>query len=152
MKKFITILMLLFGVIVLAQKDEVKHYLAFSIDPKMAIEGPYSGQSNDIGATFNYEVRIGVEKTITYYSGFRAGIAYENHDAIHYSKFVLQLDYMLTNHLLWFKVDGFNQYAGIEVGPIFRDLDALDLSMKPDVHYSTVWYNPGINAEIQFLV
>ena len=132
------------------KKDtSVQWYVAVAVDGAMALSGPYAGKPNDIGTTLNMEFRLGVEKVLNGPNGFRAGIQYEIHPAIYYEKFVIGVDYMLKDHLLWFPLDNFNQYAGVEFGPIWR---GREISQEDGIHHSTALFNPGVNIELQYMI
>lgn len=119
-------------------------FIGFSIDPKMALEGPYAGKSNDIGTTFNGEFKLGIEQDF-----LRAGMYYETHPAIGYSKWTwIALDYKIVD----VPVENFGIYIGAESSVIYR--------RHKDAWYgnpnnfrrktSTRVFNPGLNLEFQY--
>lgn len=150
MKKSILIIMLLAIVPSMeAQKEWVTDfYVQLSIDPKMAIEGPYKGKSNDIGATFNGEFSIGFEKSIGMH-GFRGSSRIEIHPAIDYTKATwLSLEYMLKDVL-----PGLSGYVGPEMLTIYRinpNYDFTDPNNYLKHENSTLLV--GANAEIQYII
>lgn len=158
MKIFINFLMLLIVSTVLAQKGNpnnfypIQVFVGVSADVKMAVVGPFSGQENDIGTTLNIEFVVGWEQSFNHYNGLRVSHKYEIHPAIKYAKATwLAADYVLKDHLLWFNLDNFSQYAGVEISTIYRtDPNFNPLTPGNYIEKTVSRINPGVNFEIQY--
>ena len=110
----------------------------------MAVVGPYSGKSNDIGSTFNGEFKIGAE-----FDNFRYTMMLEIHPAINYTKWTwFSLDYNFKD----FPFRRFGTYVGIESSVIFRKNDNPDYTdINNYLRYETTRFiNPGANVELQY--
>lgn len=136
--------------------DGTTLFVGFGIDAKMAAVGPYHNKENDIGTTFNGEFRLGILQEWKNSLGIRFMIQHEIHPAIDYNKTTwLDVSLVVRNHLLWFPVDNFNQYAGLEIGTIRRvDPDYVPGGSNP-YHYKekpVSRLNPGANFEITYQI
>jgi hypothetical protein len=143
MKTKITLLMLF---VTMAISAQVEPFFGFSIDPKMAIEGPYKGKTNDIGTTFNGEFKVGVE-----FDNLRYTMMVEIHPAINYTKWTwIALDYKITD----FPIKRFGTYVGLESSVIYRTNSNPDPTDGNNYkrHQSTRAFNPGVNLEFQYRV
>jgi len=117
--------------------QEYKWYIGIGVDMKMAIEGPYKDQPNDIGSTFNYELLGGLE-----FDHWRFGMALENHKEIGYRKWTyLQAEYIIRD----FPLKNFSSYAGLETSVIYRLDDG-------NYYSDTTFANPGMNLEMQYAI
>ena len=125
---------------------QVEPFFGFAFDPKMAMEGPYKGKTNDIGTTFNGEFKIGVD-----FDDFRYTMMVEIHPAINYTKWTwIALDYKMVD----FPVKRFGTYMGLESSTIYRTNSNPDYSDGNNYkrHQSTGAFNPGANLELQYRV
>lgn len=145
MKTKVTILAMLL-LATMAITAQVQPFIGFSIDPKMALVGPYHGKVNDIGTTFDGEFKIGVE-----FDSFRYTMMLEAHPAIDYTKWTwIALDYKIED----FPFKRFGTYIGLESSVIFRTNDNPDYTDGNNYkkHQTTRAFNPGVNAELQYRV
>lgn len=152
MRKLIFALLLL-SVTATAQQWDADWFFQYSQDLNMAVNGPYKGKPNDIGTTYNAELSVGREfyKGV---NGFRFSGRVEIHPAIDYTKATwLEVAYLLKDHLIFFKVKGFNQYIGAEIQTIYRKNPNYDWT---DPYNYTKYLNTpiqaGINAELQYMI
>lgn len=150
MKKLLIVLMLLNFNNCLAQKNI---FFGLSIDPTMLVNGPTSDYY-DVDSSINIEFIAGWEESFNDFNGLRVSHKYEIHNAIDYAKATwIAADYVLYDHILWFEVDNFNQYAGLEISTIYRTDPNYDVN-SPD-HYiekPTSLLTPGANFELQYLI
>lgn len=129
-------------------------YVNTTVDPKMAAEGPFKGEWF-VDSSLDIEVQAGIEKHLNPSNALRFGMAYQVHARINYTKWSIMADYMLKDHLLWWKQDGFNQIVGFEFGSIRRKFD--DAWYGDPNNYrkveKTSWLNtPGVNVELQYMI
>tara|TARA_R110000772_G_scaffold153261_1_gene264228 strand:+ start:1231 stop:1794 length:564 start_codon:yes stop_codon:yes gene_type:complete len=118
-----------------------RFFLGYSQDLKMAIDGP--GHSYDIDHSNNYEISAGINVDLSEIYGLRIATAYEGHPAIGYQKWTLvKTDFVFKNSLLFWKLDNFNQLAGLEISTIYR---------ADQLHYNTEdSVSAGLNLALQY--
>lgn len=134
--------------------DGTTLFVGFGIDAKMATVGPYHNKENDIGTTFNGEFRLGFLQEWKNSLGMRFMFQHEVHPAIKYNKTTwLDASIVVRDHLLWFPVDNFNQYAGLEIATI-RRVDPLyePGSINHYIENTSTKLNPGVNFEITYQI
>lgn len=101
------------------KKNGFEGFAQLSIDPKMALVGPYAGKPQDIGTTLDLEIAIGFE-----YEKAKFGFSFQSHEAIEYWKAAVFYDRILRNKLFaLINARNFHSTAGFEFGMINRYFD-----------------------------
>lgn len=153
MRNLSRILVFLIALSGFSQVEESQFYVAGAIDPKMAVLGPYHGKPQDIGTTFNAEFSVGWQKEFVKGFPMRLSTKVEVHPALNnYVKATwLAVDYWLPDKLLFFNVEGFNMYAGVEILTIFRENPYYDFTDPYNFNkYANSTLMAGANAELQY--